>query len=146
MPDSQWIPSVRSAGVLRFERGRTLQSGAWPAVITASVTEINALLGSRRVDLRFEPAGESGSQLQIEATAGPIPARAGGGALHSSGRDGATRVEKVGRSGASDSQLRIRRGWIYLPVAPAGRRVVLVLSSQTPELASELLAEVEGRP
>jgi hypothetical protein len=121
MPDSQWIPAVRSAGVLRFERGRTLGSGAWPAAITASVTEINALLRSRRVDLRFEEAGESSAQLQIEATSGPIPAHAGGGTLHSSGRDGLTRLAKVGRSGAPDSALRIQRGWIFLPVAPGGR-------------------------
>jgi hypothetical protein len=105
MPDSQWIPAVRSAGVLRFERGRTLGSGAWPAAITASVTEINALLRSRRVDLRFEEAGESSAQLQIQATSGPIPAHAGGGTLHSSGRDGLTRLAKVGRSGAPDSRI-----------------------------------------
>lgn len=119
MSDSQWVPPVRSTGVLRFKRGRTVRAGAWSAVIAASVREINSLLQTGRVKLAFEEASES-TQLEIEATSGPIPAQAGGGTLGSD-RHGATRLVKGGRAGAPDSELRIQRGWIYLPIAPGGQ-------------------------
>jgi hypothetical protein len=80
MADDRWIDGVQQAGVLRFTSGRTLHGGAWRDVLTASVSEINRLLQTKNVALRFEQAGEAGAaHLQIEATAGPIPADAGGG-------------------------------------------------------------------
>ena len=87
MSDDRWIDGVHQAGVLQFASGRTLHGGAWRDVLTASVSEINSLLQTKNVGLRFEQAGEAGAaQLQIEATAGPIPAEAGGGTLPADGR------------------------------------------------------------
>jgi hypothetical protein len=120
MPDSQWIPRVRNAGVLRFKRGRTVSAGTWSTVIAASLQEINGLLRNSRINLAFEEAAES-TQLEIEVTRGPIPGPAGGGAL-ASDRHGATRLVKGGAAGAADSELHIQRGWIYLPVTPGGSR------------------------
>jgi hypothetical protein len=123
MGDDRWIDGVRQAGVLRFTGGRTLHGGAWQGVLTASVSEINSLLQTKNVSLRFEPAGEAGAaQLQIEATAGPIPAEAGGGTLPADGRHGATRLTLVGRRGDDDSALRAQSGRIFVPLAPAGHR------------------------
>lgn len=119
MPDSQWIPRVRSTGVLRFKRGTTVRAGAWSTVIAASLREINGLLRSGRVNLTFEEATDS-VQLEIETTRGPIPANAGGGALPSD-RHGATRLVKGGAAGAAASDLLIQQGWIYLPATPGGR-------------------------
>lgn len=119
MPDSQWISGVRSAGVLRFKLGSTVSAGTWSTIIATSVREINGLLQTSRVNLEFEEAEES-TQLEIEATQGPIPAQAGGGAL-SSDRHGATRLEKGGAAGAAASELLIQRGWIYLPTTPGGQ-------------------------
>jgi len=123
MADDRWIDGVRQAGVLRFASGRTLNGGAWRDVLTASVSEINSLLQTKNVALRFEQAGEAGAtQLQIEATAGPIPAEAGGGTLPADGRHGATRLTLVGRRGDDDSALRAQSGRIFVPLAPAGHR------------------------
>jgi len=119
MTDSQWISRVRSAGVLRFKRGRTVGAGTWSTVIAASLQEINGLLRTSRVNLAFEEAAES-TQLEIEATGGAIPGHAGGGTLPSD-RHGETRLMKGGPAGAADSELRIQRGWIYLPATPGGR-------------------------
>lgn len=123
MGDDRWIDGVRQARVLRYASGRTLNGGAWQAVLTASVSEINSLLQTKNVGLQFGPAGEAGAaQLQIEATAGPIPAEAGGGTLPADGRHGATRLTLVGRSGDDDSALRAQSGRIFVPLVPAGRR------------------------
>ena len=37
MPDNQWISRVRTAGVLRFERGSTVSAGTWSTVIASSL-------------------------------------------------------------------------------------------------------------
>lgn len=124
MNDDWWIVPVAQGGVLRVMGGRTLRGGAWPAVLTASVTELNGLLQNHNVRLRFEQTGEArAAHLAIEATVGPIPAAAGGGTLPPGGRQGATRLKLVGRQGASGGavQMRVNSGWIYVPTAPAGR-------------------------
>jgi hypothetical protein len=122
MADDRWIDQVRQAGVLRFSSAQSLHGGAWPSVLTASVAELNAILQNKNVGLRFEPAsGANGTQIQIEATTGPIPASAGGGTLDPTGRHGATRLQSVGRAG-DDSSLRARFAWIFLPTSPGGSR------------------------
>ena len=122
MSDDRWIDPVVQGGVLRVTGGRTLHGGAWRDVLTASVTELNSLLQTKNVGLRFEQAGEAGAtHLAIEATAGRIPAEAGGGSLPAGGRHGKTRLRLVGRQGAPDSALRAGSGWIYVPTAPAGQ-------------------------
>jgi len=123
MADDRWIDSVRQGGVLRFASGRTLHGGSWRDVLTASVSEINSLLQTKNVGLQFEQAAEAAAaHLQIEATAGQIPAEAGGGTLQADGRHGATRLTLVGRRGDDESALRAQSGRIFVPLAPAGHR------------------------
>lgn len=122
MSDDQWIDTVRQAGVIRFTSGGALHGGAWRAALTAAVTELNSLIQTKNVGLRFERGGAGDAvQLQIDATAGPIPAADGGGSLPAGGRHGATRLTLEG-FGSDESTFRARSGRIFVPLAPGGSR------------------------